>query len=188
MYRYLLPKLRKAFILPIIWYALAGAAIAAIYGIIHDQITYSISPEYFTKMKFQQFRYADFGFPERFFVAEVGALATWWVGLFAGWFMARVAVPGFAEPLRFRYMVRGIVIMFTVAFLGSTTGCVLGALRRNDPRLGSWRDYQQALGIEDMKSFIQVAYIHNASYIGGLIGLVVALVYISRAVGKIQRL
>jgi hypothetical protein len=29
--------------------------IAGLYGIIHDQITYSISPEYFTKFKYRQF-------------------------------------------------------------------------------------------------------------------------------------
>jgi hypothetical protein len=33
--------------------------LAGIYGILHDQISYSISPEYFTKFKFAQF---EFGF------------------------------------------------------------------------------------------------------------------------------
>src|SRR4051794_4538818 len=70
-----------------------GAMIAGCYGILHDQLTYSISEEYFTKLKFQQFHYADFGFPRRVYVAEIGFLATWWVGLFAGWFIGRLAFP-----------------------------------------------------------------------------------------------
>ena len=42
-------------------YAVIGALIAGLYGVVHDQITYSMSPEYFTRLKFFQFRYADFG-------------------------------------------------------------------------------------------------------------------------------
>ena len=38
-----------------------GAVLAGCYGALHDQISYTISPEYFTKVKFEQFRYADFG-------------------------------------------------------------------------------------------------------------------------------
>jgi len=58
-------------------YSLVGAVMASVYGVMHDQFTYSISPEYFTRLKFLQFQYADFGLPARFFVAEIGFLATW---------------------------------------------------------------------------------------------------------------
>jgi hypothetical protein len=34
------------------------------------------------------------------------------------------------------------------------------------------------LGIVDLSSFVRVAYIHNASYLGGLIGLVIAVLYL----------
>ena len=57
-------------------FAVTGALIAGAYGILHDQITYTISPEYFTKLKFEQFHYANFGLPRRVFVGEVGFLAT----------------------------------------------------------------------------------------------------------------
>jgi hypothetical protein len=30
----------------------------------------------------------------------------------------------------------------------------------------------------DLPSFVRVAYIHNASYLGGLIGLVAAVIYL----------
>ena len=43
--------------------AALGAVLAGCYGALHDQISYTISPEYFTKVKFEQFRYADFGWP-----------------------------------------------------------------------------------------------------------------------------
>ena len=36
--------------------AAVGSVLAGVYGIFHDQVTYAISPEYFTKLKFDQFR------------------------------------------------------------------------------------------------------------------------------------
>src|SRR3954468_17526608 len=92
-----------------------GALAAAAYGALHDQISYAISPEYFTKMKFRQFSYANFGWPPRLFAAEVGFLATWWVGLVAGWFLARA---GLAEMVATRgrtAIVKPFAIIVTAA-------------------------------------------------------------------------
>ncbi|WP_448697945.1 hypothetical protein ACFGVR_14120 [Mucilaginibacter sp. AW1-3] len=63
--------------------------IAGIYGILHDQFTYTISHEYFTKFKFYQLGLADMGteaiLPNpRLAVACVGFMATWWTGLLIG--------------------------------------------------------------------------------------------------------
>jgi hypothetical protein len=115
------PALRQAGLL-----ALAGALIAGAFGILHDQITFTISPEYFTRMKFDQFRTADFGFPQRIFVAEIGFLATWWVGLIAGWFLARVALPKFASPGKRVMMAMGLIVGVTI-FCG-IVGYVMGQL------------------------------------------------------------
>src|SRR5215210_7232804 len=93
MRQYLYPQIKAADIFPILKCALIGALTAGLYGIVHDQITFTISPEYFTKLKFKQFQYADFGFSDRLFVAVIGFLATWWVGLFVGWVFGRRFVP-----------------------------------------------------------------------------------------------
>ena len=84
--KYLYPKIRRDHILQILLFSIYGALIAGLYGIVHDQITYSISHEYFTKLKFKQFWYADFGLGDRFYVGTIGFLATWWVGFFVGWY------------------------------------------------------------------------------------------------------
>ena len=86
----LYPKIPKERLPSIIRLAAFGAIVAGAYGALHDQVSYTISPEYFTKLKFEQFAWADFGWPRRAFVAQVGFLATWWVGLIAGWALARV--------------------------------------------------------------------------------------------------
>src|SRR5688572_4894387 len=65
---------------------LIGCIVAGLYGIIHDQLTYTISPEYYTKFKFYQFRLADEGDEAifqspRLWVSLVGFMATWWTGI-----------------------------------------------------------------------------------------------------------
>lgn len=95
MLRYIIPRIQLAELPPMFGSALLGGLAAGLYGVLHDQVTYTISPEYFTKLKFEQFAYADFA-------------------------------------------------------------------------------------IVDEWAFVRVAYIHNASYLGGLLGLLVALVTIRR--------
>jgi hypothetical protein len=174
----LYPKLRRSWLPAMIGYAVLGSALAGVHGILHDQITYSISPEYFTRLKFQQFHYADLGLPIRVLVAEVGFLATWWVGFFAAWFIARITVPAFPPAIAFRHTLRGFLFVLLFALAGSLVGYGLGLL--HSPNYAAWGDLTSTLGVEDLPSFVRVAYIHNASYFGGLIGLVVAILYVRK--------
>ena len=158
--------------------AFLGAIVAGVYGILHDQITYSISPEYFTKLKFIQFRYANFGFPARILVSEVGFLATWWVGFISAWFLARIAVPAWPAKIALQRSLAGFSIIFLLAFTAGGVGSVLGAHHSND--YSHWQDLCSILGVTDIPAFVRVAYIHNAGYIGGFIGLVVAVLFLLR--------
>jgi len=174
----LYPKIRLALLPTMLGYAVLGGLLAGVYGVVHDQITYSISHEYFTRLKFSQFHYANFGLPPRVFVAEIGFLATWWVGFFAAWFLARLTVPAFPRAEAFRHSLRGFIIIFAVAFAASIFGYLFGVWHGAD--YSAWQDFAFTLRIVDLPSLVRVAYIHNASYLGGLIGLVAAIVYIWR--------
>jgi hypothetical protein len=182
---FLLPKLRFDLLGLMLRCCLAGALFSAIYGIVHDEITYSISHEYFTRLKFIQFGYANFGFPPRVFVAEVGVLATWWVGFIAGWFIARVTAPSLPRKTAFRCTLRGFAIMFATALAGSVCGYIYGLTRGGD--FSSWDAFRYSYHVEDLPSFVRVAYIHNASYLGGLAGLVAALIYARKRCRAEQR-
>jgi hypothetical protein len=59
----------------------AAVLAAGLFGMIHDQISYSVSPEYFTKFKFIQVRLLVPDIPERIRAAQVGFLASWWMGI-----------------------------------------------------------------------------------------------------------
>ena len=172
MLKFLIPRIALRDLPPMFVAGLLGSLIAGIYGILHDQITFTISPEYFTKLKFEQFRWANLSFHDRVFVAEIGFLATWWVGFFAGWFLARRHIPGQVRMQAWGKIMTGcgIIVLSAMLFgaLGYAYGCwvVPGEF---------WIDAMERLGIADQPAFLRVAYIHNGSYLGGLIGLIVAL-------------
>jgi hypothetical protein len=57
---------------------------------------------------------------------------------------------------------------------------LLGLWRSSNPDYSSWQDLAQTHGIRDLPGFVRVAYIHNSSYLGGLIGLVAAIIHLQR--------
>lgn len=93
MLKHIIPQIPLADLTALLGITFLGALIAGGYGVLHDQITYTIGPEYFHNFKFHQFAYADFGFGDRVFATTIGFLATWWVGLFVGWILARRCLP-----------------------------------------------------------------------------------------------
>jgi hypothetical protein len=153
-----------------------GALLAGIFGILHDQITYTLAPEYFTQMKFDQFRAADFGFPPRIFVAEIGFLATWWVGAIAAWFLARIALEKLEYPKGKIFSALATILGVTVLFavVGNFLAPLL--LKNHEP----WRDALSSLGVADTVAFHRVAGIHLGSYAGAFFGFLWKIIAWSR--------
>ena len=169
------PEIPRPQLVAMLRIAAIGAGVAAVDGALHDQVSYSISPEYFTKLKFGQFAWADLGWPRRLFVAEVGALATWWVGLIAGWVLGRAGFADAAKATLRGDVLRAFAIVLGVAVASGAAGVALGTLAsRGD--LSGWRAWRENLWLVDVPSFVTVAYLHWASYLGGLLGLVVAVI------------
>ena len=72
--RVVLPVLEKLIALLLLF--LAALLLCGIFGALHDQVSYTISREYFTLFKFRQFG-IDSGVAERLGAASVGFQATW---------------------------------------------------------------------------------------------------------------
>src|SRR5438105_15809064 len=68
---------------------------AGLYGVVHNQISYTVAPEYFTKFKFRQFGFVATPLPERVRASMVGFLASWWMGIPIG---LLVGAAGFIHP------------------------------------------------------------------------------------------
>lgn len=164
--------------MPMIGISIIGAMLTGIFGILHDQVTYTISPEYFTNFKFYQFSYADFGFQNRVLVAEIGFLATWWVGFVCVWFLARRLLPEQPRAKAYRQIMIGFAIVCCSGVLFMIGGFVLGLLRGPDADYAYWMRMIDHLRIQHPWAFVRVAYIHNASYLGGVFGLILALLLV----------
>jgi len=159
-------------------FGLGGSVIAGVYGILHDQVTFTLGHEYFTKFKFQQFHWLDQKQVERVRVAEIGFLATWWVGLFAGWFMGRVTLPRTTVGRAARLSLKGVLVMMGTALLFAAVAYFGSPQVSEDPRLQHWEPMLTHHDVIDAVSFVRVGCIHNASYLGALVGLIVALVWL----------
>lgn len=176
MLRYLIPRIAWRDLPPMLTVAGVGGLIAGAYGILHDQITYTISPEYFTKFKFLQFDYADLGFSDRIFAGEIGFIAGVPVGFLCAWFLARRLIPGQERQPAMRKLAFGFAIVFVFALLSAIAAFTYGRWLDPDADYSSWNRLLRGHNIENHWEFVRVAYVHNASYLGGLIGLLVALV------------
>lgn len=176
----LYPRIKLARLPAMIGISLLGALLAGIYGAVHDQISYSISPEYFTKLKFHQFSYADFGLHPRIFAAEVGFLASFWVGMIVAWFLTRIGLTQIPQPECRTVIVRAFLIVFASAFVLGTCGALAGAARAKSGDLSGWQTWERTLQLADLPNFVVVAYLHNGSYLGGLLGFIAAAIYVRR--------
>ncbi|MHB1277676.1 MAG: hypothetical protein ACYC1Q_04695 [Bacteroidia bacterium] len=169
-------KLNKIFILFLI--LLLAPLIGGLYGILHDQLTYSISPEYYTKFKFYQFGLMDQGneaiFPNpRIQVAQVGFLATWWMGLPIGLILGLVGLVHTNSKQMFLITLKAIVLTVLVAFTTGLIGLAFGKLYLADAGVDWWLPDN----LVDRENFIAVGSMHNYSYLGGLTGPIAGVIY-----------
>ncbi len=90
--------------------------VAGFYGVVHNQISYTVSPEYFTKFKFRQFGFVHTPLPGRVRAAMVGFLAAWWMGIPLGLLVnaAGFVHRGHRRMFRFSLWSLGIVVAFTL--------------------------------------------------------------------------
>lgn len=155
-----------------------GPVIGGLYGILHDQLTYTISPEYYFKFKFYQFGLFEEGrrdivpFP-RIQVAFVGFLATWWLGMPICLILALVGLFHTDHKQMLRTTTRAIFVTIGIAFFTGLIGLVVGKLYMVNRPVNWWFPED----LIDKKNFIAVGTMHNFSYLGGLIGLVGGVTY-----------
>lgn len=150
-----------------------STVIASLYGAIHDQVTYSISSEYFTVYKFDQFGFLDWGNNNpRLTTALIGVLATWWVGLYIGIFQGLVGFIHQNHKLMFKHVINAISITLVVTVIFGIFGFVMGKLDTQ-----TYENCCFPYNIKDVKSFKIVGSIHNYGYAGGEIGALIGVAY-----------
>lgn len=156
---------------------------AGIYGVIHDQLTYSISPEYYTKFKFYQFGLIDEGVEAvmpnpRMMVSIVGFLATWWMGIPIGMMFGALSIIQSDWKTMLKNSLVAFLITTIVAFVVGLSGLTYGYFVLSEEPRDSFVRWFIPSNLADFRSFISVGSMHNFSYLGGLIGMVAGGVYV----------
>ena len=167
---------------------LIAPILGSIYGTVHDQITYTISEEYYTKFKFVQFGLDGWGMGEnigtleapeiildhpRFGVSIIGVLATWWVGMIIGIVLGLVGLIHESGKTMFKVTIKAFVLTIGIALIIGLIGLVYGKFIL----VNNSADWPLPDNLIDRTNFVMVGSMHNFSYIGGLIGMVCSLVF-----------
>lgn len=160
-------------------FLIAGFAslLACLYGILHDQITYSISPEYYTRFKFIQFKLNEEYYSIREKVAIVGFSATWWFGLFLGLILGIFGLRHKDWKIMFKTSIFSICIAILITLIIGIIGLLYGNFVLSNQPKSEFSDWFIPHNLIDFKSFITVGSMHNFSYMGGIIGLLFGIVY-----------
>lgn len=142
---------------------LALVVLAALYGALHDQLSYGIGPEYFSCLKFPQFGLLDGEVAPRWRAAQVGLLAGAAAGLPLGAVLLWLA---HGRPAAERYLWRGSAVVLLGALSVALLGLGLGWVALE---LGSVQRVPAC--VQDSRGFLLAAWMHDGSYLGALVGL-----------------
>lgn len=154
-----------------------GVGAAGIYGALHNQISYTVSPEYFTKLKFRQFGYTDAQIPERIRASLVGFAASWWMGVPIGFLIgiAGFIHRGYRQMLKVSLQAMAVAVAFTLLF--GLCGLFYGFAQTSS---FSPTDYDLRYlpdDVVDIRRFLCAGYMHNSAYLGGVLSILAAWSY-----------
>jgi hypothetical protein len=182
--RLLLLSIQKLFALLLLF--LAAMVLCGLFGALHDQISYSVSREYFTLFKFPQFGIDPEG-GERLGAASVGFQATWWMGVPIGAMLSTIGL--FSPDVRgmLRETFSSFVLVTGVTLFAGIVGLIGGLvtfISFASPAPSGWFVPR---GVQRLPAFLCAGAMHNASYIGGAVGLLIAAVWLARRVSWLRR-
>jgi hypothetical protein len=154
-------SMRKLALFPVL--LVAACVVAGVYGAVHNQISYSVSPDYFFAFKFHQFAIPE-DLRNRFGASIVGWYASWWMGLIVG---VPVLLIGLILPDWKTYLTHGLWAFAVVVCITLVVG--LGALVYGCFTIseGALPGYWYPVGVADRVAFARAGTMHNFSYRGG---------------------
>ncbi len=164
--------MRKAALFPVL--LVAGCLIAGLYGALHDQISYTVSPDYYYAFKFHQFQIPD-GLRNRVGASIVGWEASWWMGLFIG---VPVLLVGLIMPDWKTYLGKSLIAFAVVAVTALAFGLAALAFASCTITEANLLGFWIPAGVDDKAAFARVGVMHDFSYLGGFLGIVTGSIYL----------
>ncbi len=164
---------------PTVWkFTALSIMVAGAFGVLHDQISYTVSPEFFTRFKFIQFGLLDPDVPERLRAATVGFLATWWMGIPIGLITGIAGTRHPTEAQGRRALLLSLPLMMAVTLAFALAGLAL-AFSMTSPNPNAYESWWMYLppNLEYPRNFICAGVMHNAAYVGGAISIPIAWLF-----------
>ena len=129
-----------------------------------------------------KFKFIQFHFPwaydtPRTGAAVVGFLATWWMGCIV---YSILGLFGFIFPtakIMRQELLNSFLVVLIIALLTGLGGLLYGYMTLNESNIALYADWIWPNVINPVQ-FLRVGFMHNASYIGGLTGLIAGICYL----------
>lgn len=157
----------KLALVPVLF--LIACLLAGLYGAVHNQISYTVSPEYFTQFKFHQFR-IDNSIPERIGAAIVGWNAAWWMGIVIGTILIPFGLLIRGNANYFWAMIRVFGVVAVTTLIVGLAALAVAFIVVDTAVAGEISRYGNEM-IDDV-AFARAGTVHNFSYLGGLVGMI----------------
>jgi MFS family permease len=157
----------KLLLIPVLF--VIACLFAGIYGAVHNQISYTVAPEYLTEFKFHQFRIDD-TIPDRLGAAIVGWNAAWWMGFVIGIVLIPLGLLIRGNSNYFRGMIRVFGIVAITTLIVGIVALVIAFFTVDPETVSEITRYDNE--ITDDAAFARAGTMHNFSYLGGLIGII----------------
>ena len=120
-------------------FLILACVLAGIYGGLHNQISYSVSPEYFHDFKFRQFR-IETQFQNRIGAAIVGWRASWWMGLYLGVPLGFLALFIHDPAKSLSEFIKTALIVLIITFATGLIALVISFFTVYDDQLLAWTE------------------------------------------------
>lgn len=143
--------------------------IGGLYGALHDQITYTVCDEFFTKMRFHEYGIKG-NVNNRWEAAKIGWKNTWHVGLGLGIVLALAGLIHSDNKKMFTVTLKGFMLAMLTGFFFGMIAFLFTE---------SSIDIATSQNVIDKAAFNRVIRINNYSYVGAIIGMFLALGWIT---------
>lgn len=160
----------------------AACVVSAVYGALHNQISYTVSPEFFHTDLFFRFDTPK-SFENRAGASIVGALSSWWMGLLIGppVLLVGLALPGWKAYLKHSLIAFGVVMAtaLVVGLIGLAVGFLV--VDASNAPMNIFVSQEGAIRMG------RAGTMHNFGYLGGFLGIFTGLLYLFTVRKWLQR-
>jgi len=163
---------------------LAAPVLAGAYGAIHNQVSYTVAPEYFTRFKFAQFHINPV-LSDRLGAALVGWWASWWMGVPIGMILAPVGLFHRTPRRMLAESLRAYGVVVAVTLVVGLSALLVVSVAFEDRELVASYGRMAPEGVVHRAAFVRAGIMHDFAYLGGAVGLLVGLGF---AVVRVVRL